>query len=142
MKDSLIKVTTASTVWYAQLFEENLLQSSVKFQLETIRHDRYSRMLKSRCLRLWRVPSLWRISNNMRSDNYAIIILQNRSESFNGLSRISFLRNFSAYFHEFFLKIIIESFVDDFHFKNYSGHSYLIFFNFHVIRSLGIVLEV
>ena len=31
MKDSLIKVTTVLTVWCAQLFQENLPQSSVKF---------------------------------------------------------------------------------------------------------------
>ena len=38
MKDSLIKITTALTVCCAQLFQENSLQSSVKFQLETIRY--------------------------------------------------------------------------------------------------------
>ena len=62
MKDSLIKVKTALTVWCAQLFKENVLQSSVKFQLETIQHvyfaPVFSRMLKSRSLRRWRVPSL------------------------------------------------------------------------------------
>ena len=38
MKDSLMKVITALTVRYAQLFQENLLQSSVKCQLKTIRY--------------------------------------------------------------------------------------------------------
>ena len=38
MKDSLIKIKIALTVWCAQLFTENMLPSSVKFQLETIRY--------------------------------------------------------------------------------------------------------
>ena len=40
MNDSLIttEVTIALTVQCAQVFYEKLLQSSVKFQLETIRH--------------------------------------------------------------------------------------------------------
>ena len=60
----LIKATTALTVWCTQLFQENLLQSSVKFQLETIRHVSfgYSRMLKSN----WNLFSISCAVINMR----------------------------------------------------------------------------
>ena len=38
IEDRLIKVKIALTVWCSQLFKANVLQNSVKFQLEIIRH--------------------------------------------------------------------------------------------------------